>query len=214
MKAINSYNTFIELLAEEIKSGNLPGLKAHRKMMPNGQHRIITRYHSIDNYRPAAVLVALFQEGHQWRFPLIKRTENGDSHSGQIALPGGRMEVGETPEKTALREAHEEIGVNISNVKVIGSLTPLPVPVSGHIVHPIVGLLSSIPKWSLQKKEVADIFMVDLADLKKESLIKNELREKNQKTYKVPYYDFKGKKVWGATAMILCELSELIYLSQ
>ena len=127
------------------------------------------------------------------------------AHSGQIALPGGKLETGETPEIAAVREAEEEIGLVRTTVTVLGKLSPLPIPVSRYLVHPIVGMLSEQPDWLLQPGEVESLFTITLNDLRSAQNQATETRYFRDRPFKVPFFHFKSHKVWGATAMILAE---------
>ncbi|MCF7801936.1 MAG: CoA pyrophosphatase [Candidatus Marinimicrobia bacterium] len=162
------------------------------------------------NLTPAAVLIALFPKENTWYFPLIRRVVDGFAHSGQIALPGGRIETGETVEGAALREAEEEVGLVRPGVEVLGKLSPLPIPVSGYLVNPVVGVMQSEPRWRPQPGEVADIFTASVQDLMDESNRTTEMRHFRDKRYTVPYFNFKPHKVWGATAMIIAEFELVV----
>ena len=99
--------------------------------------------------KTAAVLIGLFEKENEWYFPLIKRPMHEKNHPGQIALPGGAKERGEDLQETARREAFEEVGIPPEKVKMIGKLTPLPVPVSNYLIHPFVGILKEEPDWKI-----------------------------------------------------------------
>ena len=86
-------------------------------------------------------------------------------HGGQVSLPGGVVEAGESFEQAALREAHEEIGLSLETVRVLGALTPLDIPVSGFRLHPIVAVSDAQPALSPADGEVARILEVAVEDL-------------------------------------------------
>jgi len=228
-------------MADSLRSNlaqGLPGLTAQMEMVP--RDRAMTGL-PVESYRRAAVLIALFHDGETWRLPLILRTEDGRVHSGQVSLPGGRLKVGETDEEGALREAREEVGLDPARVTIIGRLTPVPIPVSRHLVVPVLGLIASdgvgeastgvaqvrVPAssrsledrgwdrlpWSvsLQEREVQDLFTIDLDQLLDPRLREREMKETVAGPMEVPYFAFRGHKVWGATAIILAELSSIVH---
>jgi 8-oxo-dGTP pyrophosphatase MutT (NUDIX family) len=136
------------------------------------------------------------------------------NHTGQVSLPGGRVEPGETFEAAALREAQEEIGVEPLMVETIGRLTPLHIPVSGFLLHPIVGFSQMRPAFQRAEWEVARIIEAPVALLSDPAAVKRELRTRTVKgqtvDVNVPYYDIDGEKVWGATAMVLSEFCAIL----
>ena len=136
------------------------------------------------------------------------------NHTGQVSLPGGRVEPGETFEAAALREAQEEIGVEPLMVETIGRLTPLHIPVSGFLLHPIVGFSQMRPAFQRAEWEVARIIEAPVALLSDPAALKRELRTRTVKgqtvDVNVPYYDIDGEKVWGATAMVLAEFCAIL----
>ena len=136
------------------------------------------------------------------------------NHTGQVSLPGGRVEPGETFEAAALREAQEEIGVEPLMVETIGRLTPLHIPVSGFLLHPIVGFSQMRPAFQRAEWEVARIIEAPVALLSDPAAVKRELRTRTVKgqtvDVNVPYYDIDGEKVWGATAMVLAEFCAIL----
>ena len=163
----------------------------------------------LDSLSQAAVLIGLFdKDGDTW-FPLIKRPENEKNHPGQIALPGGAKEENESLEETALREAHEEIGIEPDDVQIIGKLTPLPVPVSGYLIHPYVGIIKKEPEWKINEDEVAEFFLLKLSELLKSDNGYSEKWTLRGFEVDVPIFKVMNQTVWGATASVLSEFIEL-----
>jgi len=136
------------------------------------------------------------------------------NHTGQVSLPGGRVDEGETFEAAALREAAEEIGVDPATVDVLGRLTPLHIPVSGFLLHPIVGYASMRPAFQRAEWEVARIIEAPVSLLADPAVVKREIRTRVVKGQSidvdVPYFDIDGEKVWGATAMVLAEFCAIL----
>jgi len=107
---------------------------------------------------------------------------------------------------TALREAHEEIAVDPTTVRVLGELTPVHVIVSGFTLHPIVGMTDRRPAFVPAAGEVAEVLEVALDDLRDASRIRRGTRIREGVAIEYPYFDLLGHQVWGATAMVLGEL--------
>lgn len=164
--------------------------------------------------RDAAGLVLLYPVDRVWHLPLTVRAASLRNHQGQVSLPGGRVDAGESIEDAALREAHEEIGVAPASVRVLGALTPLHIPVSGHMLHPIVGVASARPAFRRAEQEVARIIEVPVMDLVGEAIVRREMRTWTNRgrsvPIDVPYFAIDGEHVWGATAMILAELAAIV----
>ena len=137
--------------------------------------------------------------------PLTVRASGLRRHAGQISLPGGATDPGETLAEAALREAHEEIGVDPSRVRVLGQLTPVFVLVSGFTLHPIVGVTDRRPFFLPAAHEVEQILEVSVTDLQDASRIRRGTRTREGVAIEYPYFDLLGHQVWGATAMILGE---------
>lgn len=183
----------------------LPGKEAQMMMAPSAR----PPEDSVE-YRDASVLIALYPHEQSWWFPLILRVEDGYPHGGQISLPGGRLEEGETIVEAALREAEEEVGISVDSVEVLGRLTPLAVPVSGYMVSPVVGLLPERPHFTPQPSEVQEILEVNVQDLVDDQRKRVEEWTFFGKPSTVPMFDIGGSTVWGATAMMLGELREML----
>lgn len=157
--------------------------------------------------RESGVLVLLYPLDGELHVPLILRTEDGGSHSGQVSFPGGGQEEGETITDTALREAREEIGVDPASLTVLGALTPLYIPASGNRIHPLVAFAESRPRFQLEATEVQRVVEAPLALFMDEGNVAEETWHFGAYPVQVPFFPVDGLKVWGATAMVLSELA-------
>jgi 8-oxo-dGTP pyrophosphatase MutT (NUDIX family) len=126
-------------------------------------------------------------------------------HGGQVSLPGGVIEPGETFEQAALREAHEEVGLSPDGVRVLGALTALDIPVSGFRLQPIVAVTETRPQLSPSDREVARILEVDLEELLNPAHFVSIERKRDGIALTVPAFHVEGHEIWGATAMVLAE---------
>ena len=131
-------------------------------------------------------------------------------HGGQVSLPGGVVEPGETFEQAALREAHEEVALPRDGVRVIGALTPLDIPVSGFRLHPIVAVTGTRPELTPADAEVAHILEVGVDQLLDPATLADTMRERDGIRYQVPGFHVGGREIWGATAMVLAEFLALL----
>ena len=160
--------------------------------------------------RKAAVLIGLFEKKGKWYFPLIKRPMHEKNHPGQIALPGGAMEKNETLEQTAIREAYEEVGIIPAKAKILGKLSPLPVPVSNYLIYPYVSEIESEPEWKINNQEVEELIILDLEELIHSDINYSENWKLRTENVKVPIFKLMNITIWGATAMVLSEFLDLI----
>jgi 8-oxo-dGTP pyrophosphatase MutT (NUDIX family) len=187
-------------------------LSAFENKLQNRPRRIL----EIPDFRPAAVLVAILLEPEP-SLILTKRTSHLKSHSGQIAFAGGSLDALETPVQAALREAHEEIGLEPSLVRVLGLMSDVWTPVGFHVT-PVVGLVSSAAVLHPNPSEVAQLLFVPLSDL---HLIKPTYEQKTLPTSArvptfetreraVPHYLWQGHDIWGMTAFVIQEFLEII----
>lgn len=158
--------------------------------------------------RQSAVLLLLFGRQSQLHFVLTRRRDDLSAHAGQISLPGGRREDDESLQETALREAHEEVGVEPQAVKILGRLARLYITPSDFEVFPFVGWYEETPAFVPQLSEVAEIIEVPLVHILDDGLRQEEVWEHKGDLMHVPYFQIGGHKVWGATAMMLSEFAE------
>jgi len=197
------------LTVEEIRAAlarPLPGVVAQIKLAP--PYRIEQLYVAPPaDARPAGVLIALYRIGGALHFPLTRRTDDVEAHKGQISLPGGAQEDGESLLDTALRETREEIGISVDPAWELGALSPLYVPPSGFLITPYVAALPERPAFKVWEREVAELIEVPLATLFDPGVVRREVWTIRGLEVEVPFFQIGRHKVWGATAMVLSEFA-------
>jgi 8-oxo-dGTP pyrophosphatase MutT (NUDIX family) len=162
--------------------------------------------------KKSGVLLLFYPDEGAVYFPLIKRPQYPGVHSGQVGFPGGKMEPSDPDILfTALRETEEEIGIDAGKVEVLGRLSDLYIPASNFLVTPVVGLIDQKPSFVPEQREVARIIATEVI-----SLFHPEIRKQTQLAVgggmylNTPYFAVEQEVVWGATAMILSELVQVL----
>lgn len=140
---------------------------------------------------------------------LTVRADGLGRHGGQVSLPGGAINPGETHAEAALREAFEEIALAPESVRVLGELTPLDIPVSGFRLHPVVAASSLRPSLAASD-EVARILDVEVNELFDPARLVIIERLRGGQRARVPAFRVAGAEIWGATAMVLAEFLYLL----
>ncbi|MGH9220993.1 MAG: NUDIX hydrolase [Vicinamibacterales bacterium] len=191
----------------------LPGLEAQLRMAPQPRAGWDPLKFP-DDARDGAALLLVYPHDDTVHIALTVRGSGLRNHTGQVSFPGGRVDDGETFEQAAVREANEEIGVDPRTLEILGRLTPLHIPVSRYILHPIVACTSMRPAFQRAEWEVARIIEAPVSVLGDPKTIKREIRTRvvSGQTVEVdvPFYDIDGEKVWGATAMVLAEFCAIL----
>ena len=214
MPSLLSRPPLINKLHRIIVDEALPGQEAHFRMAH--PIRMVDRMKNFEVRREAAVLITLFEKSpNDFHIIFIKRGSggSGDKHAGQIAFPGGKQEEGDRDMMyTALRETQEEIDLDISSIDVLGALTPIYISVSKYMVHPFVAFIYELPVLKKQEDEIEDILELPLSAFRAA-----DARQKTQITLAdnislnhVPCFQINGHIIWGATAMIMNELLEIL----
>jgi 8-oxo-dGTP pyrophosphatase MutT (NUDIX family) len=202
---------FIEQLKGKL-SEELPGIKAHQRMIPNDRKLPL---HVPENAKHSGVMILLYDLDSRWNTVLIRRTEDGHTHSGQISFPGGRKDHTDIDIiHTAKRECEEEIGVPMSDIDVLGTLSDVYIPPSNFLVTPTIGYIKNLRQFKASEREVQEIIQLPLELLFHQNIKSiREVRPSSnpQSPIKTPVYALADDLiVWGATAMMIAELEEII----
>ena len=199
-------------LIKRIQNADLAGENAHSIYSP--PYRPIYSYEDIlaKNPKFAAVNILLYLKNNEWYFPLMVRTTNErDRHSGQISLPGGKKEDSdENFEQTAQRETSEEMGIDIHYNRIIREMSPIYIPPSNFYVKAFVSYTKKNPEFTLQKSEAVELIEFPVSTLLSLSDQPEMLVLPTSNGVKVPVINFNNYIIWGATSMILSELSHLL----
>ena len=213
-KLLLTSNPIIKSIGQKIAEFNLsglPGIAAHSLMAPKLEGHFFRNMTAPANARKSAVLIPLIDKSSIPEVLFTIRSKQLKHHSGQISFPGGRIEKGETPLQAALRETDEEIGIKVPENNVIAELSPLYVEPSNNLIFPFLAVLPepiSILKCDDEVEEVLSIplnYFIDKENRKQQKrIISDTLVE-------MPFWDIGADvPLWGATAMILSELIEII----
>ena len=188
----------------------LPGLQAQLRMAPDP--RMWPDEHT--PLRPAAALLLIYPHDGESHVALTVRASGLRHHTSQVSLPGGRLDrPDESVEEAALREAREEIGVEPSEVELLGRLTPVPIVVSAHLLQPVVGFARRRPAFNVAAHEVERLIELPIARLTEPGVVGSEQRTRPAgpgELQTVPYFQIGDARIWGATAMVLAEFLALI----
>ncbi|MFN3373251.1 MAG: NUDIX hydrolase [Chloroflexus sp.] len=156
--------------------------------------------------RQSAALLLLFPHNDQLYLPLTVRSSRVTTHRGEVSLPGGGIDPGDGgATEAALREAHEEIGVDPGQVEVLGTLTTFYISPSNNCLTPIVGAYPTPFEPNHDPEEVESVFTVPLTTLLEPTTVREEIWERSGTRMRVPFFALNGYKVWGATALLLSE---------
>ncbi len=185
----------------------LPGPLAHEPLRAIPTGAIRPKFEHTTPHKPGSVLILLYPDEGQIKFPLTLRPEYIGAHSGQVSLPGGKSEPGESAEETALREGEEEIGISRSNIKIVGRLTEFFVIPSNFMITPVVAFQNSRPVFTPDPVEVVRILEGSIEALLREDAVNvKEIIAARVYPLQAPHFLIENEIVWGATAMMLNEL--------
>ena len=191
----------------------LPALDAHIKMAP------LERLESLRNNdfgdkkpRIAAVMMLFYPKKERTHLVLIVRNSYKGVHSAQIAFPGGKYELeDENFAETALRETHEEVGIHPDKIEILKPFTELYIPPSNFMVHPFLGISKEELVFLPQPSEVAGIIELPLSTFLSDAIVVDtNLSTSYADSISIPAFKIEEHIVWGATAMMLSELKEVL----
>lgn len=209
-------STFQEKLAQLI-TDSLPGENAHLPMAPLNRPLSSLAMKDAVNVRESAVAVMWFDRDGVKYCALIQRPFYEGNHSGQISFPGGKRDPEDEDLKaTAIRECREEVGIDLREARFLGKLTPVYIPISNFHVEPYVFYYDDLPEFIPDAREVESVIAISAHDLLDESAVSTMdvplpggIRMRN-----VPCFLIEGRQIWGATALILNEVKELLKLME
>jgi len=206
-----SRHIFFNQLTERLKRP-LPGSKVQNEMSASPRSKTGINFNFDEDPRESSVLITLFEREGEILFPLIQRPQYTGIHSGQIGLPGGKVEDQDKDrEETALRETEEEIGIDAKDIQILGRLSELYVQASHYNVLPVVGYVPYIPVYNPDPEEVSRVIEGRISELVMDEKRKvKELLIRDKYHVIAPYFDLNHEMVWGATAMILSEFSFIL----
>ncbi len=206
------FQEFLEIVPEIINS-RLPAFDAHIKMAPLERIESLKKTDASNEiHRLASVLMLLYPKNGKVHLVLIVRNSYDGVHSAQVAFPGGKHEKDDLDfSYTALRETYEEIGIDPSKIKIIKPFTELYIPPSNFLVYPFLGISKEPLDFILDPVEVAQIIEIPLMLLLNNEILvnKKQITSYSNEIF-VPGFNINEHIVWGATAMILSELKEVL----
>ena len=217
MRNFAGYFFVMNLTKQELKhklTGPLKGMNSHLKMAP--KHRIsdyMNEQKMVVNAQKSAVMILFFQEDNVLKMIVIRRSVYVGIHSGQIAFPGGRYEEEDGDVRvTALREIEEEIGISEEKIEIIGRLSDIYVPPSNFLISVFVGHLAEKPQYKIDEREVDEVIEIPFSDFFKPYVIKQKDFYVNsiKAVSNAPYFDVTNAEIWGASAMVICELLDIL----
>jgi 8-oxo-dGTP pyrophosphatase MutT (NUDIX family) len=208
-------NTFSLDTVRRALTKPLLGLLAQQAMMPPYRQNLVPR--EIVNPKHGGVLILLYPKNGEWYFVLTRRTDHLETHKGQISLPGGGHEPHDVDyQATALREAREELNIELNHYEVLGQLSTIYVPPSNFYVYPTVAYIDHRPDFHPDPFEVAEVIEVSLTKmLDPQTRVVEEwtMPQYNGLKVMMPHYRVGAQnehKVWGATAIMLAEFVAMI----
>ena len=209
---MSQHDQLIEHLRQALR-GELPGHDAFLHLSGYKRPDLEAALMLDPRPRESAVLALLYPRAGKLHTLLMLRPEYDGVHSGQVAFPGGRREaVDATIQDTALREFTEETGAATSSFMLLGALTQVYIPPSRSLVTPFLAFAHELPPTAPDLREVAALIETPLDELLRPDVVqvRRQYIQVMGREAEIPYFDLQGQVVWGATAMMLAELRELL----
>jgi len=206
-----SFDEAVRRLEAGLRAG-LPGPAAQARLAPQPRRQWPEGFNPARIRHAAGLLLVYPDATHRATLVLTVRSDTLQRHRGQVSLPGGVVEPGETFERAALREAHEEVALPPdADIRVLGALTPLDIPVSGFRLHPVVAATPARQPLVPADGEVARILEIRVDDLLDPARLVTAARDRDGLPASlVPTFQISGAEIWGATAMVLAEFLTLL----
>lgn len=206
-----TFDEFLQL-APKIAKVSLPATDSHLKMSPVERRlQLLNHDYNLKAARDAAVMMLIYPDQNTSMIALIVRNSYKGVHSSQVAFPGGKVEKDESILEAALRETHEEIGVRPEQINIICSFSSVFIPPSNFNVYPFLGFCDTKPQFIPDPREVAAMALFPLADiLDDSSLTLQRVTASYSTDVVVPAFKMDDTIIWGATAMILHELKDVL----
>jgi 8-oxo-dGTP pyrophosphatase MutT (NUDIX family) len=209
------FDLFLKSIVK-IENLPLPAETSQFKMSPPYRADLIKlQAEKIKKARKSAVMALFYPnvKGETYLILILRKTYKG-VHSAQVGFPGGKLETNETNEQAALRETEEEIGVKQNEITVLKELTQMYIPPSNFYVKPFLGIVNSTPEFVKQDSEVETLLEVNIDDFLQEKTVETKtVTLANGLKVSVPAYNLNNHLVWGATAMMLSEVKDLLKAS-
>jgi len=208
-----NFDNFLKLIPK-LKQLPLPAEVSHFKMVPPFRKQLINKQkETIKNAKQAGVLALFYpNSNHQTTLVLILRKTYKGVHSAQVAFPGGKLEEEDASlEQTAIRETFEEVGVPIKTIEIVKRVSQVYIPPSNFYVQPYIGFARKNLCFIKQEDEVEAIIEVPLNHLLDDNMVVNQnVKTSYSAEVEVPAFKLNGYIVWGATAMVLSEIKDLL----
>ncbi|MEJ2112417.1 MAG: CoA pyrophosphatase [Flavobacteriaceae bacterium] len=203
-----------KILLSKVKNIPLPAQSSQFKMAPPFREQLLKKYKNAMLSAKKAGVLALFypDENDITKIILILRKTYSGVHSDQVAFPGGKLEAHDKSlVEAAIRETYEEVGIPMHQIEVIRELTEVYIPPSNFYVKPYLGITNIVPQFIKQDDEVEELIEVFLKDLLIEDNVVNKtVSTSYNRNIEVPAFHLNGYTVWGATAMMLSEIKDLL----
>lgn len=206
------FHYFLKFIPDLVQA-KLPASVSHEKMMPLERMQLLKKM-DIEkiNAREAAVMMLLYPKNEKIHLVLIVRNSYDGIHSAQIAFPGGKFEPEDVNfQTTALRETEEEIGISRDKIEIIKAFSSLYIPPSNFMVHPFLGICKEEIHFVPAPTEVDAIIELPLEVFRNDVVVTVENLSTSYASFiDVPAFKIEEHIVWGATAMMLSELKDVL----
>jgi len=185
-------------------------------MAPEGREKVVKSIpeFNLKQAKKAAVLCLFYPKNNEPHFVLMKRVSYPGVHSGQISFPGGQIESNESPLQAGIRETYEETGLLLNKRNVLSAISEIYIPPSNFYVYPFIAYYPKTPLFKADVNEVDYLIDVPVKEFTNPLNIKQKQLQYSYGTFQAPYFHLQNETVWGATAMILGEVFEILRFSE